>query len=75
MMNSQNFRRVSLIALAVSASLGSGTAWSQDAGPQKQAQGSEGEEEAAADKTGHAEIRSIIVAAMVAKTRTGHSVK
>src|SRR5438105_1867359 len=40
MMNSQNFRRASLIALAVSAALGSGVAWSQDAGPQQQAQGS-----------------------------------
>src|SRR5678815_58212 len=45
MMNSKNFRRVSLIALAVSASLGSGTAWSQDAGPQKQAGAEQGGEE------------------------------
>jgi len=45
MMNSQNFRRVSLIALAVSASLGSGAAWSQDAGPQQQAGADQGGEE------------------------------
>jgi outer membrane cobalamin receptor len=44
-MNSQNFRRASLIALAVSAALGSGVAWSQDAGPQQQAQGSGDSEE------------------------------
>ena len=37
-MNTRNVRHVSLIALAVSAALGPGAAWSQDASPQQQSQ-------------------------------------
>src|SRR6188768_17212 len=61
MMNSQNFRRASLIALAVSAALGSGAAWSQDAGPQQQAPGSgESEELGVITVTGSRTITEVV---------------
>jgi outer membrane receptor protein involved in Fe transport len=60
-MNTRNFRHVSLIALAVSAALGSGAAWSQDAGPQQQSQaGDDAEEMGVITVTGSRTITEVV---------------
>jgi outer membrane receptor protein involved in Fe transport len=59
MMNSQMFRRASMIALAVSAALGSGAAWSQEANPAGSGQAGEGEEMGVITVTGSRTITDV----------------
>jgi outer membrane receptor protein involved in Fe transport len=59
-MKRENFRRASLIALAVSAALGSGAAWSQDAGPQQDKTGDSAEEMGVITVTGSRTITETV---------------
>jgi outer membrane receptor protein involved in Fe transport len=59
-MNSQQFRRASLIAAAVSAVLGSNAAWSQDAAPPAGGQGGQGEEMNVITVTGSRTITEVV---------------
>jgi iron complex outermembrane receptor protein len=59
-MNTRNIRHVSLIALAVSAALGSGAAWSQEAGPKQNPASDSGEELGVITVTGSRTITEVV---------------